>query len=77
MYHPLQGTVVMLPTLPLGLAQHNYGPDALSFRPQRWMAAAAAPAAAAASAGPDDVNPANSTDVLPDPNSFLSGPRDW
>ena len=62
----LQGTLVMLPTLPNGLAQHNYGADALTFRPQRWLETAPA--------GPDGSSPGN---TLPDPNTFLSGPRDW
>ena len=29
------------------MAQHNYGADALHFRPQRWLSAAVAAAAAA------------------------------
>jgi hypothetical protein len=70
-----QGTIVMLPTLPLGLAQHNYGADAFIFKPQRWLDAAQPPAGAAA-AGPDASSPRNAN-TLPDPNSFLSGPRDW
>lgn len=29
--------MVFIFTLPLALAQHVYGPDALIFKPQRWM----------------------------------------
>lgn len=33
----LQGTLVNIPSLPLALAQHTFGADALQFKPQRWM----------------------------------------
>lgn len=54
----MQGTLVILPLLPYGLAEHIYGSDALLFKPQRWMpTAAAAPVEAsaqfAAPAGPE------------------------
>jgi hypothetical protein len=65
----LQGTLVMFPLLSIGTAKHSYGPDALEFKPQRWMAAATAEVGgdgpAAAASGP------------PDPLTFLTGPRDW
>lgn len=53
----LQGTLVVVPLLPYGLAEHIYGPDALLFKPQRWLpTSAAAPmqgaARSAAPAGP-------------------------
>lgn len=67
----LQGTIVMLPTLPYGLSQHNYGPDALAFKPQRWMAAAGRTAdvhaADDATAGGADSDTSSSTPVAPEP----------
>jgi hypothetical protein len=63
-FHNPQGTLVMMPAFPHGLAQHNYGADSLVFKPQRWMDTAPA--------GPD-----GNAHTLPDPNTFLSGPRDW
>jgi hypothetical protein len=53
-----QETVVLLPTLPHGLAQHNFGADTLAFKPQRWMDTAPA--------GPDGASGGN-TNALPDP----------
>jgi hypothetical protein len=38
----LQGTLVILPLLPYGLAEHIYGSDALLYKPQRWLPTAAA-----------------------------------
>ena len=53
----VQGTLILMPLLPYGLAEHIYGSDALRFKPQRWLpTAAAAPlhdaAQVAAPAGP-------------------------
>lgn len=56
-----QGMLVMIPLLPFSLAKHTYGPDAAEFRPQRWM-----------HAGQQQEGHA-----LPDPLTFLVGPRDW
>ncbi len=33
----LQGTYVLLPGFPFHMGQHNYGEDALQFKPQRWL----------------------------------------
>jgi hypothetical protein len=63
-----QGNLVLLPTLPHRLAQHNYGADTLTFRPQRWLDTA--PAGPEGSGG-------NNANALPKPNTFLYGPRDW
>lgn len=80
----LQGAIVMMPLLPFGLCERNYGADVLQFKPQRWLAAAdnktaaaavapagsaAARAAAAARAG--------ATLLPPDPLTFHTGQRDW
>jgi len=32
-----QGALVMIPSLALSLSSHNYGPDTLSFKPDRWI----------------------------------------
>lgn len=79
-YVCLQGTLVMLQLLPYSLSTHNYGPDALDFKPQRWvdntMLASGtsddvgASTGAAAAAGVGAGGP-------PDPITFLTGPRDW
>lgn len=41
-HHVPKGTLVLIPTMPYGLAQHNYGSDASEFKPQRWLTGAAA-----------------------------------
>lgn len=50
----MQGTLIVIPLLPYGLAEHIYGSDVLLFKPQRWLpTAAAAPVhSAARSASP-------------------------
>jgi hypothetical protein len=43
----MQGTLVMMPLLPLSLATANYGKDAMLFKPQRWMTGNSTSSAAA------------------------------
>ena len=61
----------MLPTLPYGLSQLNYGSDALVFKPQRWMAAGRAAGVHAAddatAGGADSDSNSSSTPVAPEP----------
>lgn len=79
----LQGAIVMMPLLPFGLSERNYGADVLQFKPQRWLAAAdsktaAAGAAAAAPAGDAAAGAkAGPTLLPPDPLTFHTGQRDW
>jgi cytochrome P450 len=48
----------MIPLLPLGLAKHAFGPDALEFRPERWMGGAGGAASPAShSAAADGSSP--------------------
>lgn len=64
----------MLPTLPYSLAQHNYGSDALAFKPQRWMAAGQTADVCAtddATAAGADSDSSSSTPLAPEP----AGPR--
>lgn len=77
----------MVLPLPYGLAQHNYGLDALQFMPQRWITpadskTAAASTAAVASDSAHDapaatVRTAAAAAAPPDPFTFLTGARDW
>jgi hypothetical protein len=77
----LQGTLVMIPLLPYGLAHHIYGPDALEFKPQRWMTPADSSTAAASSApaGAEAAGKAagSASALPPEPLTFLTGQRDW
>jgi len=84
-YIPLlapQGTHVMITLLPYGHSKRLYGPDALEFKPQRWMTTAAdAPASPTTpSVSPTATAPPATTaasSAPPDPLTFLTGPRDW
>ena len=76
----------MFAQLPYGLAQHTYGSDAPLFKPQRWMtptgyktapAPAPAPAGAAAADAAVVAEKTAGAAAPPDPNSFMSGTRDW
>ena len=77
-----QGTLVSVPLLPFGLTGHNYGPDALEFKPQRWLSGDAATAALLSNNG-SAASPALAAEGLgagaaapPDPLTFFTGMRD-
>ena len=84
----MQGTVVMICTLPLALSKHAFGPDAMEFRPSRWLKDTAAESRSSSPCD-DDTKPQHDNNSgaaapaaagvngsSPDPFTFLTGPRD-
>lgn len=85
----VQGAYVLMHVLPYGLATHNYGPDAMAFKPQRWMSSSSSSTGNLATACSTTAStPTPSGDealqgatgkagCLPELTTFLTGPRDW
>jgi hypothetical protein len=80
----------MLCTFTIAMAKHNFGPDAGEFRPNRWLGSISSGGGGngggrSTSSGESFTAGSGSTTAaaaagnagLPDPCTFLTGPRDW